>query len=152
MPQGISLLRETVINEERFGVSAAAQRSLPVEGMHFFPPVKGVAARGFDSAEHPAVDIPASAGTIISAALDGTVVYSGRSEMQGHVIVIQHEDNVVSIYANNGEALVAGGETVKAGSPVAIVGSRPGDPGRPYLHFELWHNGHPLDPSKYINF
>ena len=147
-----SLLRETVINEERFGVSAAAQRSLPVEGMHFFPPVKGVAARGFDSAEHPAVDIPASAGTIISAALDGTVVYSGRSEMQGHVIVIQHEDNVVSIYANNGEALVAGGETVKAGSPVAIVGSRPGDPDRPYLHFELWHNGHPLDPSTYIKF
>ena len=92
------------------------------------------------------------AGTIISAALDGTVVYSGRSEMQGHVIVIQHEDNVVSIYANNGEALGSGGETVKAGSPVAIVGSRPGDPGRPYLHFELWHNGHPLDPSKYINF
>ena len=147
-----SLLRATVLQEEKFGVSGAGRRSLPVEGMHFFVPVKGVVARSFSSADHPAMDINAPAGTIVSAVLDGTVVFTGFSEMKGQVVILQHDDNVVSVYANNSEALVETGETVEAGSPVAIVGSRPGEPERQCLHFELWHGGHPLDPSKYINF
>lgn len=147
-----SLLRETVISEERFGLSSAGPRSLPVEGMHFFLPVKGVIARGYDRAGHPAVDIETDEGALVSAVLDGSVIYSGNSEMHGQVVILQHEDNLVSIYANNSAALAVTGETVKAGTPIAAAGSRPGDPGRHYLHFELWHGGQPLDPQKYINF
>ena len=147
-----SLLRETVQQEERFGVSGAGRRTLPVEGMHFFVPVKGVQSRAFNGTDHPGVDISAASGTIVSAVLDGTVVFAGRSDMKGQTIIIQHDDNLVSIYSNNSEALVDTGETVDAGNPVAIVGSRPGEPDRPFLHFELWHGGLPLDPSKYINF
>lgn len=147
-----SLLRETVIGEERFGLSAAGHRILPIEGMHFFLPVKGVMAAGYDRADHPGVDIDSEAGALVSAVLDGSVIYSGNSEMLGQVIILQHDDNVVSIYANNSESLAAAGETVEAGTPIAVVGSRPGEPGRHYLHFELWHGGQPLDPSDYINF
>lgn len=147
-----SLLRETVVSEERFGVGAAGPRSLPVEGMHFFVPAKGVIARGFSTADHPGVDITASSGTIVSAALGGTVVMSVFSEMKGQVVIIQHDDDLVSIYSNNSEALVATGETVAAGDPVAVVGNRPGEPDKQYLHFELWHNGQALDPAAYINF
>lgn len=147
-----SLLRETVLNEERFGVGASGPRSLPVEGMHFFVPVKGVVAREFSSADHQGIDINSSSGTIVSAVLGGTVVFSAFSDMQGQVVIIQHDDDLVSIYSNNSEALVSTGESVEAGDPVAIVGSRPGEPERQFLHFELWHNGHPLDPTEYINF
>lgn len=147
-----SLLRETVINEERFGVGDAGTRSLPVEGMHFYVPLKGVTARGFNSADHPGIDITAQAGTIVSATLGGSVVYTAFDPTKGQVVIIQHHDDLVSIYSNNSEALVSVGQAVKAGDPVAIVGSRPGAPDREYLHFELWHNGHPLDPSEYINF
>lgn len=147
-----SLLRETVLNEERFGVSAAGQRALPVEGMHFFAPVVGVVTTNFDRTEHPALDISAPEGTIVSAALDGSVIFAGHGELQGEVVILQHADNLVSIYANNSETLVSAGQTVEAGTPVAIIGSRPGEPDTQYLHFELWHNGQPLDPSKYINY
>ena len=95
-----------------------------------------------------AMDINAPAGTIVSAVLDGTVVFTGFSEMKGQVVILQHDDNVVSVYANNSEALVETGETVEAGSPVAIVGSRPGEPERQFLHFELWRNGEETDPME----
>ncbi|MBO8480504.1 MAG: M23 family metallopeptidase [Bacteroidetes bacterium] len=147
-----SLLRVTVLNEERFGVSAAAQRALPVEGMHFFSPLKGVLTEGFDRAEHPALDISAPEGTIVSAALDGTVIFAGDGGLRGEVVILQHADNLVSVYSNNSTSLVKTGQSVEAGSPVAIIGSRPGAPDVHYLHFELWHNGNPLDPSEYINY
>ena len=120
--------------------------------MHFFSPLKGVLTEGFDRAEHPALDISAPEGTIVSAALDGTVIFAGDGGLRGEVVILQHADNLVSVYSNNSTSLVKTGQSVEAGSPVAIIGSRPGAPDVHYLHFELWHNGNPLDPSEYINY
>ncbi len=147
-----SVLRETVINEERFGVSASSSRTLPVEGMHFFTPVKGVVSREFDMVFHPGVDITATPGAVVGAVLNGTVIFSGKNDLTGYVAIIQHDDNLISIYSNNSEILVSAGAQVHAGSPIAIVGKEPGSDGQEYLHFELWHGGQSLDPTRYISF
>lgn len=147
-----SLLRETVRKEEQFGLSATSQRSLPVEGMHFFTPVKGVVSQGFDSVTHPWVELAAPAGTVVGAVLDGSVIFSGWDETLGYVVILQHKDDVVSIYGNNRQTLCSPGQEVKAGTPVAIAGSLADDSSGGSLHFELWHDGRRLDPTKYISF
>lgn len=147
-----SLLRETVRSEEKFGVSSTSGRSLPVEGLHFFTPIKGVVAGGYDGIARPAIDITAPAGTVVSAVLDGFVVYSGWDDELEYVIVLQHKDNVISIYANNMKVLRKPGDEVKAGSPIALSGGSSAGDGKGSLRFELWHEGRPLNPAQFISF
>lgn len=146
-----SILRETVRREEQFGVSANASKQLPIEGMHFFSPLKGIIATDFDSVLHPGLDISASSGAIVSSVLDGSVIQQLRTEQDGIILIIQHRDDVISIYSMLDKTLVGVGDSVKAGSPIAIVGAAAGSPDKHLLHFELWHRGEALNPLKYIS-
>ena len=147
-----SILRETVQKEDQFGVSNRAERDLPLEGMHFFSPLKGVVAVGYDPVLHPSIDISAPTGSVVSAVLDGIVVFTGRDAEEGYITVLQHRDNLISIYANNQRLLRSTGESVKAGTPIALVGGIAGREGAENLHFALWHDGASLDPTRYISF
>ena len=146
-----SLLREGVQSAERFGVSAKVSQSLPIEGKHFFNPVKGVAAKEFDRAEHPGIDINTSTGSIVSAILEGTVVHSAWSEDQQYVIIIQHKENLLSSYSFCSKTLVRTGDEVKAGTPVAMSGSDVHGSKSGVLHLEMWLDGVPIDPAKYLS-
>ncbi len=139
-----SILRETVQKEDQFGVSNRAERDLPLEGMHFFTPLKGVVSTGYDRVLHPAVDLSAPTGSVVSAVLDGMVVFTGWDADVGYVIILQHRGDLISIYSNNQKVLHSAGESVKAGAPVALVGD--------HLHFELWQNGQSVDPTRHISF
>ena len=146
-----SILREKVKEEEQFEISARGRRDLPIEGLHFFTPLKGVVSQGFD-ATHPYVDITAAEGSAVKATLDGTVIYTGWSEDDGNTIQIQHTDDIVSIYKHNDKLLKKAGDKVKAGTSIAIVGNTGDTSTGTHLHFELWHKGEAVDPSRYIKF
>ena len=147
-----SLLRQNVMEEEQFGISARKQRDLPVEGMLFFTPLKGVGSQGYDPAIHPYVDITAPSGSVVKAVLDGTVIFSGWSDDAGHTIQIQHDGDIVSIYKHNEKLLKKTGDKVSAGTPIALVGNTGEMTTGAHLHFELWHKGETLDPTKHISF
>ena len=148
-----SLLRERVKEEDQFGISAERQkRKLPIEGMHFFCPLKGVISQAYNAVSHPYIDITAPQGSVVKAVLDGTVIYSGWSEDFGHTIQIQHEEDIVSIYKHNEKLLKKTGDKVTAGSPIALVGNSGELTTGDHLHFELWHKGEAVDPTRYINF
>jgi murein DD-endopeptidase MepM/ murein hydrolase activator NlpD len=146
-----SLLREKVKEEEQFEISARGRRDLPIEGLHFFTPLKGVVSQGFD-ATHPYIDITAAEGSAVKATLDGTVIYTGWSEDDGNTIQIQHTDDIVSIYKHNDKLLKKAGDKVKAGTSIAIVGNTGDTSTGTHLHFELWHKGEAVDPTRYIKF
>ncbi len=139
-----SLLRQSVAKSEQFGVGSEGTRKLPIEGMHFFSPLKGVISEPFDAVLHPAIDIKTNEGEMVRAILDGTVIRTAWEDSEGYVIVLQHRDNVISIYSNNQRSLVSTGDVINAGTPVAID--------RTHLHLELWQDGTALDPTKYITF
>jgi len=147
-----SLLREKVKEEEQFGISARAKRTLPIEGLHFFCPLKGVVSQGYDPIEHPYVDITAPKGSVVKATLDGTVIFAGWSDDTGNTIQIQHEGDIISIYRHNEKLLKKSGDKVSAGTPIALVGNTGELSTGDHLHFELWHKGEAVDPTKYINF
>lgn len=147
-----SMLRQGVLEEEQFGISARKQRDLPIEGMLFFTPLKGVVSQGYDSAIHPYVDIAAASGSVVKAVLDGTVIFTGWSADTGHTIQIQHDGDIISIYKHNEKLLKKTGEKVSAGTPIALVGNTGEMTTGPHLHFELWHKGETVDPTKHISF
>ena len=147
-----SLLRKEVKEEEMFDISSRSTRKLPIEGMLFFTPVKGVISQGYDPITHPFVDITAPAGSLISAIADGTVIYDGWSDETGYTIQIQHSNDIISIYKHNDKLLKKAGDKIKAGAPIALMGNTGSLSTGPHLHFELWHNGENLDPTQYINF
>ena len=146
-----SLLRDQVKNEEQFELSGRRNRNLPIEGLHFFTPLKGVVSQGYDPI-HPYMDITAPAGSVVKAILDGTVIFAGWSEDAGNTIQIQHSNDIVSIYKHNEKLLKKVGEKVKAGTSIALVGNTGDNTTGTHLHFELWHNGEAVDPQKYRKF
>ena len=147
-----SVLQETVQKEEQFGVGTGAARDLPIEGVHFFTPLKGVVAKGYDRVIYPGIDVSAPTGSVVSAVLDGTVIFTGWDAEQGYIILLQHRDNLLSIYTNNQKLLRSSGDAVKAGTPIALVGGTGRQEKTDHLHFELWHNGQSLDPTQFISF
>ena len=147
-----SIMRQEVKNEEMFDISSRSQRQLPIEGMLFFTPVQGVISQGYDPVIHPYLDIAAPAGTVVKAIANGTVIFDGWSEETGYTIQIQHDGDIVSIYKHNEKLLKKTGDKVSAGSPLALVGNTGKLTTGEHLHFELWHKGESLDPTRYISF
>lgn len=147
-----SILRNNVISQEKFSVSEKKRRNLPIEGMHFFPPLKGVISQGYDKVIHPYIDITAPANSVVMSVLDGTVIFAGWNEDYGYTIQIQHENDIVSIYKHNMKLLKTTGDKVKAGTPIALVGNTGNLSTGEHLHFELWYKGEAVDATKYINF
>lgn len=146
-----SLLREEVLKQEQFSLRSHSRKIEQIEGLHFFPPVKGVVSNGFNVAiNHPFIDIAAPANSAVSAVLEGTVILSTWTEETGYTIQIQHDNDLISIYKHTSKLLKKSGEKVKAGTAIALVGDTGSLSSGNHLHFELWHKGVPIDPQKYI--
>lgn len=119
----------------------------------YFTPLKGIVTNNFSIAEnHYGVDIVAKKNETIKATLDGTVIFADWTVKTGHVIAIQHHKNIISVYKHNSALLKKAGTYVKAGDPIAIIGESGELTTGPHLHFELWHNGTPVNPLNYMTF
>ncbi len=150
-----SILRQQIEREEQYSLFASTRNKgrMNFVNLHFFPPLKGLVTNSFNLEEsHYGTDIVSSPNKVVSAVLDGTVIMSTWTLETGHIIQIQHENNLLSIYKHNSEILKKTGNHVKAGEAIAIVGNSGELTTGPHLHFELWHDGKPLDPEDYIIF
>lgn len=148
-----SLLRATVLREEQFNLSNRDNRIEQIEGLHFFPPLKGIVTEEYNlGINHPYLDIAAPENSVVSAILDGTVIFAGWDDASGYIIQLQHDNNLVSVYKHNSKLLMDVRDKVAAGTPIALVGNTGTLSNAPHLHFELWHKGEPIDPAQYINF
>ncbi len=121
-------------------------------------PVEGAIAAGFGWAPEPGanrevfhegVDIEAPEGTLVRAALDGTVAEVQESRVYGNAILIDHGDGVATFYGHCRDVWVARRQQVRRGDPIASVG-KTGLTGSPLLHFEVRVGGVPQDPCAWI--
>ena len=149
-----SLLKEQFLKQEEFDISSIHTAKIEqIEGLLFFPPIKGVITEQYNPAiGHPFVDIAAPNNSTVSAVLDGTIISAAWNDETGFTVQIQHTNDLVSIYKHNTRLLKKAGERVSAGTPIALVGDEGSLSTGPHLHFELWHKGEPVDPTMYINF
>ncbi len=147
-----SLLRKEVAAEDKFDVTSGRTKTLPIEGMHFFTPLKGVVSQGYIQGLHPYIDITAPNNSVVMAVLDGTVISAGWTDEEGYTIRIQHDGDIISVYKHNQKLMKKTGDKVSAGTPIAVVGGTGTTADGDHLHFELWHKGEAVDPTKYISF
>ena len=149
-------LREKVNNREKYDIDiipGGALKNDVLPELLLFPPINGEITNKMNiSSGHFGIDIIAPKNEAVVSILKGTVIYQNWSPNDGHVIHIQHKKNLISIYKHNSEVLKKTGEFVDAGEPIAIVGNSGEHSTGPHLHFELWHNGYPINPENFINF
>ncbi len=124
-----------------------------IKNLHFFVPLKGTISNEFNSnAGHFGVDIIPENDKAVLSTLAGTVIMNEWSLKSGHVIAVQHSNNLISFYKHNASTLKETGDRVTAGESIAIAGNSGENTSGPHLHFELWKNGIPVNPKDYINF
>ncbi len=142
-------------NDERYNITA--QQTMPVSDLSnigMFRPTAGLVIEHFNHiASHLGVDIAASPNQSVVAAMDGTVIFAVYTAEMGYTVCIAHPGQLISIYKHCDSVLKKSGDKVSLGEAVALVGRDNGENGNgSHLHFELWYQGQPLDPEKYILF
>jgi lipoprotein NlpD len=99
---------------------------------------------------HEGIDLAAPLGTPILAAANGQVVYAGDGVSgYGNMVVLQHPDGLLTVYAHNSLVMVRTGDTIAAGQEIARVGMS-GRATAPHLHFEVRRAQLPRDPLRFL--
>jgi murein hydrolase activator len=96
-----------------------------------------------------AVEIDAVRGTEVRAVHDGKVLFSDYTKGQGNMIIIDHGNAYLSVYAHNENLFKSKDAMVAAGEKIATVGDTGGQK-RPGLFFQIWHNNKPVDPRPWF--
>lgn len=132
------------------GVSGGGRPSGPVR---FLRPVRGGIGDGFgfvSGRNHTGIDFPQPAGTSIGAAGRGVVTFAGwNSGGYGYLVVIRHRLGFETWYAHMSAVAVRPGASVAGGVRVGYIGSTGRSTG-PHLHWEVRHNGTPVNPVPYM--
>ena len=131
-----------------------ARRSLR-NAMDLFTPVKGVVTERFSPIDHRyGVTLAVSPDQQVMAVMDGTVISSSWSPENGFSLMIQHIDNMLSIYRHNTSVLKKTGDRVSSGEIIGYAGGEAPSNGtqQNIFEFELWQNGIPIDPERFVVF
>jgi len=139
---------------ERYNITSQSQPVNDVLSINIFRPTAGLVSQSYNALEqHLGVDIAASPNQSVVSVMDGTVLMSTYTSEMGYTICIVHPGELISIYKHCESLLKKTGDRVKQGDVVALVGrGTDGVTQGSHLHFELWYQGQPLDPEKYILF
>src|SRR3954470_21348397 len=134
------------------GSTGSGSSGVPSGPVRFLRPVNAAIGEGFGyppghgGARHDGVDFPEPAGTPIGAAGVGTVISAGwNSGGYGNLTIIQHRLGYQTYYAHQSSISVSVGQRVSGGVRIGYVGSTGHSTG-PHLHFEVRHNGVPINP------
>lgn len=114
-------------------------------------PTRGKVVRGFQQkgTGKKGIDIGGHQGQPVKAAASGKVVYVGSGLVgYGRLIIVKHNENLLSAYGHNSKLLVAEGDYVAAGQMIAKMGNSGTD--RTALYFEIRKDGKPVNPMQYL--
>ncbi|HWK73052.1 MAG TPA: M23 family metallopeptidase [Povalibacter sp.] len=101
------------------------------------------------NAYHRGIDFAAPAGSEAVAVASGVVTYAKERFGYGKTVEINHGNGYVTRYAHNQRLLVAPGDTIQKGQPIALIGSTGRSTG-PHLHFEVLKQGRAVDPMSFV--
>ena len=141
---------------EQYNITSQVSNVAELQGLGLFRPTQGRIVRNFDEEDgHYGVDIEETPNENILATNDGKVVMSDYTANGGYTIVLQHRENMISVYRNCYRLLKNVGDEVEKGEAIGTLGgdiNENAENEKKFLHFEIWHRGKPLDPNTYIAF
>lgn len=143
-------LRNEVEQEDKYNLFEQAK---PKVSLVLFAPVKGLITETYSiKNKHFAVDIALAKDTPIKSVANGTVIFADWTPTNGNVVIIRHNDGIISVYKHCESLTAAQGDIVRTGEVIAIAGSTGEHSTGVHLHFELWKDGYPIDPTQFIEF
>ena len=145
-----SILRQLVDNEDKYNL---ANINKDKDFYLLTSPISGAVSQNYSIADdHLAIDISVDIGTPVKAVSNGRVILSEWTTQTGYVLIIDHGNDLISVYKQNSKLLKSQGEIVKQGEIIALSGNSGVLTSGPHLHFELWSEGFSIDPNTLINF
>ena len=145
-----SLLRAKADKEDKYNLFETETNTT---NFVLFPPVNGTLSDNYNIEEkHFAVDVVVPENTPVKATADGTVIFVEWTVSTGYVVILEHKNELISIYKHNGSVTKDQGDLVKAGEVIAMSGNTGEFSTGPHLHFELWSKGYPINPTNFIDF
>ena len=150
-------------NEEQMPVEQSTARTfegttwsvqLAVSTEAEFPmivPTHGYVTQEFDAdRQHYGMDFAGKEGSVVLAAAEGTVIFSGWTYDDGYTVMIAHGSGYRTSYKHNEIVSKTVGKTVHRGEPIALLGNSGQTSSGPHLHFEVWKDGTPHDPREFL--
>jgi lipoprotein NlpD len=133
--------------------AAPAPAASPVregdDNVNWMWPAQGAVVGSFEDTRNKGVAIGGKLGDPVFAAADGRVVYAGSGlRGYGNLVIIKHNETLLTAYAHNQTLLVREDQVVRRGQKIAEMGSS--DTDRVKLHFEVRRRGKPIDPTKVL--
>lgn len=117
----------------------------------FIAPVDGIIVKDFQpESGHMGVDYGVKKGTNVHAAMSGLVVFSGYTPDYGNTLMLLHPDNYITVYRHCETLLKKERDSAEKGEVIALSGNSGYKSSGPHLHFEIWQDGKPVDPKKFI--
>ncbi|MFI3286332.1 MAG: M23 family metallopeptidase [Rikenellaceae bacterium] len=149
-----SALRAQMEGDGAYSLSAAQTEAKSSSNtITFSSPIEGIITEQFDLKEGRfGVRIAATSEARIVAVNDGIVVLTLWSPESGNIVEILHPDNTISIYKNMSQALVEKGDGVQRGEIIGYNSKSSDNPEKQLFEFEMWSNGKPTNPERYIIF
>ncbi|HEY5688176.1 MAG TPA: M23 family metallopeptidase [Yeosuana sp.] len=145
-----SLLRNLVDKEDKYNVF---ESTISASNLALFPPVNGTISENYNVEEkHFAIDIVVVKNTPVKATADGTIIFAEWTADTGFVVIIEHSNDLISVYKHNASLTKQQGDLVKSGEVIAMAGNTGELTTGPHLHFELWSRGYPVNPANFIDF
>lgn len=123
--------------------------------LNLVAPIDGYVTKDFEPKDKPhyGIDLAAEENSMVRAVADGMVVFSEYSNTTGYVIGIWHSNNhLISFYKHNSRLFKTVGSYVFAGEAIAVIGNTGINSSGTHLHFELWYDNNPVNPTDYIQF
>ncbi len=149
-----SALRAQMEGEGDYNLEAAlASTKVGNNSITFSAPIEGIITERFNIREgRYSVRIAATSEARIAAVEEGTVVLSMWSPESGKIVQILHPNNLISIYRNLSQSLVSRGDVVKRSEIIGYNSRAIDNASEQLFEFEMWSNGKPTDPERYIIF
>ncbi len=123
-----------------------------IQSLFFIEPTNGVITQGFNSTNgHMGVDFGVASGTPVYASAGGLIIFADYTVESGYQIMIQHDDNYLTIYKHCSSLIKKTRERITQGELIALSGNSGKNTTGPHLHFEIWQNGKPIDPQKFLS-
>lgn len=142
-------LREQVAHEDKYNLF---EKATPRVNQVLFAPVRGTVTTPYNAGKkHLFVDIAVANNTPVKSIAAGTVVLADWTPTNGNVLVVRHNDGIISVYKRLAVLNKEQGDVVKSGEVLAQAGFKGKDEAAE-LHFELWKDGYPINPTQFIDF
>jgi murein DD-endopeptidase MepM/ murein hydrolase activator NlpD len=144
------MIRSLAEKEDKYNLFEKAQAKVNVV---LFAPVNGSITQKYSvHKKHLAVDVAVTKNTPIKSIADGTVIFSDWTPTSGYIVVVRHNNGFISVYKNASASTKDQGDIVKTREVIALAGAASRESSGSQLHFELWKEGQPVDPTQYIAF